>query len=282
MRALGVGLAILALGACSDRKTATSAAPPAAILPAAKPPKSQPLVPYKTTTLVTAIVGRWDSTKATMQLWHRAPGATNDKYLGGWIADGAPWPAVIGASGAAWGIGLHGNGAPNREGPIKKEGDRRSPAGAFALRAVYGLADDSPGGGQLPYETTKLGDWECIDDPGSEYYGQIVERRAIPADWTSSEQLLRDDALYTWIVDVAHNPDHVRGKGSCIFLHVWGGKDSTTVGCTAMEDSKLQTLIAELHPTDEPVFVLLPLEDYQALAPAWGLPSPSLVAPPPP
>lgn len=272
MRALRVAFAgVVVLAACSDRKTATPA-PTAAVLPSVKPPKAQPLIPYTTTTLVTAVVADWTSTKATMQLWQRAPGATNDAYLGGWQSVGAPWPAVIGKSGAAWGIGIHGNGPPNREGPIKKEGDGKSPAGAFALRAVYGVADEPPNGGKLPYETTKAGDWECVDDPGSEHYAQIVDRKAVASDWQSSEQLLRDDALYTWIVDVAHNPERVHGKGSCIFLHVWGGKDSTTIGCTAMEEPQLAKLIAELDPTEQPVFVLLPVADYEALAPAWGLP----------
>lgn len=281
MRARVAFVGVLALAACSDRK-AVPPAPPAAVLPGAKRAKAPPLIPYTTTTLVTAIVPSWTATRATMQLWQRAPGATNDAYLGGWTSVGPPWPAVIGKSGAAWGIGLHGSGAPNREGPLKKEGDGKSPAGAFALRAAYGVADEPPKGSKLPYETTKAGDWECVDDPGSEHYAQIVDRKAVASDWESAEQLLRDDALYTWIVDVAHNPERVRGKGSCIFLHVWGGPDSTTTGCTAMAEEELQPLLLQLDPADEPVFVLLPAEDYEALAPAWGLPDPARVTFPAP
>jgi hypothetical protein len=53
---------------------------------------------------------------------------------------------------------------------------------------------------------------------------------------------------------------------------VWGGKDTTTVGCTAMEEPRLAALLAQLDPTDQPLFILLPRAEYTALAAAWGLP----------
>ena len=49
----------------------------------------------------------------------------------------------------------------------------------------------------------------------------------------------RDDALYTWVVEVRHNPAAIPGGGSCIFLHVWDGPADTTVGCTAMPEPTL-------------------------------------------
>ena len=61
----------------------------------------------------------------------------------------------------------------------------------------------------------------------------------------SAEEMKRPDALYTWVVDVAHNPTRLPNGGSCIFLHVWSGADSTTVGCTAMAEPKLAQLIAD-------------------------------------
>ncbi|NVB79802.1 MAG: hypothetical protein HOV81_15510 [Kofleriaceae bacterium] len=270
MRARVAFVGAVALAACSDRK---SAAPPpsAAIVPNTKAAAATPVIPKKTAQLVTAVVDDWTSTKATLQYWSRMPGARGALE---WSPVGPSWTAVIGRAGSAWGIGLHGNGAPNREGPLKKEGDGKSPAGAFALRAAYGVADDLPPGpgAKLPYETTGAGDWECVDDPGSEHYGQIVERKAVASDWVSSEQLLRDDDLYKWIIDVAHNPERIKSKGSCIFLHVWGGPETSTSGCTAMPELTLTALLNVLDPGLEPVYVLLPREDYKALAPAWGLP----------
>ncbi len=210
--------------------------------------------------LVTAIVADWTATTAELRLWQR-DGAS-------WKLVRGPWPGVVGGAGTAWGIGLHGNGAPaGRSGPVKHEGDRKSPAGAFAVRGSYGYAKTID---------TKLGyqqvddNWKCVDDPRSTQYTHVFDARTTTKDWSSAEDMRRKDELYTWVVDVAHNPAAAPGNGSCIFLHVWRGPDSVTVGCTAMEEHELAALIHDLEPTA--TFVLLPRAEYAALASAWGLP----------
>ena len=60
------------------------------------------------------------------------------------------------------------------------------------------------------------------------------------------------------------------GAGSCIFLHVWSGPDSNTVGCTAIPKRDVYKLLQLLEP--ETVFVLLPRAEYRALQDQWGLP----------
>jgi L,D-peptidoglycan transpeptidase YkuD (ErfK/YbiS/YcfS/YnhG family) len=216
------------------------------------------------TQLVTAVTDGWDATHATLRLWSRA--------TDGWHPVGEAWPAVIGKSGAAWGIGLHGRGAPpGRDGPVKREGDGRSPAGRFALTRSFGYAAAPPAATAVPYTQTDAS-WFCVDDPGSRHYGEIL-RRAAGADWTSAEPMRRDDAAYTWVIEVAHNAGHEAGGGSCIFLHVWAGPDSTTVGCTAMAEPALARLLAALRPEAHPQLVLLPRAEYDALAVSWGLPA---------
>ena len=114
----------------------------------------------------------------------------------------------------------------------------------------------------------------CVDDPTSASYGRILDRRSVPAiDWRSAEQMHRQDALYAWVVDVAANAAHHADAGSCIFLHVWDGPHSTTVGCTAMAEPALAHLLGTLDAHATPMFVLLPSRDYDALAGPWGLPS---------
>ena len=71
--------------------------------------------------------------------------------------------------------------------------------------------------------------------------------KVIPDERGMLMEMLRDDELYTWVVDIGHNPDHVPSKGSCIFFHVWGGKDSTTVGCTAMAQPDIEALLGRLR-----------------------------------
>jgi L,D-peptidoglycan transpeptidase YkuD (ErfK/YbiS/YcfS/YnhG family) len=259
-----VAVIVAALVACGN------ASPPAPPVDHPPPPRAVPadatvpVIPAATRQLVTAVIDGWDSTAATLRLWSRG--------AHGWEPVGEPWPAVIGAAGAAWGDGLHGNGPPaGRSGPRKHEGDRRSPAGAFALRAAYGYAATPPAGTTLPY--TAVDDrWVCVDDPASRAYASIVARDHTTVDWSSAEVMRRPDAAYTWVVDVAHNPARISGDGSCIFLHVWHGADSTTVGCTAMAEPVLAHLIATLDAKAAPVYVLLPRDEYLAVVGSWGLP----------
>ncbi len=226
------------------------------------------VIPAETLQLVTAVVPGWDATAAELRLWTRPDAKTPWKLALG------PWPGVIGKTGAAWGMGRHGRGPfAGRPGPLKVEGDGKSPAGAFLLQGTYGVAAAPPAHAGLPYQHVD-GNWQCVDDSRSSRYNTIVDARAVAVDWKSSEQMQRPDALYTWVVDVAHNPTRIPNGGSCIFLHVWGGASSPTVGCTAMEEPRLAALIETLSAAAQPMLVLLPRSEYEALAPAWELPRP--------
>lgn len=240
MRALA--LAVL-VAACST--------PPA---PSVKPSEPK-VVPHND--VLTALTDDWTSTKATLTLWH------HDER--GW-SQSKSWQAVIGYSGAAWGIGLHGSGAPpGHRGPVKKEGDGASPAGIFAIDSAFGFE---------PFPWTKLhytqltAATECVDDPQSKAYNTLVEHTPT-ADWTSSEHM-RQVTGYELGLVIAHNPAHAPGAGSCIFVHVWSGPDSNTVGCTALPKRELFDLLQMLEPGS--VFVLLPRAEYRALQDQWGLP----------
>jgi L,D-peptidoglycan transpeptidase YkuD (ErfK/YbiS/YcfS/YnhG family) len=270
-----VAVAVAAAAACGDGKRANHTPPATPPARSAQPTAPVSATPPETSSdqallaahrqLVTAIVDDWTSTRATLQLWQR----TGD----GWQRSGVSWSAIVGRGGTAWGAGLHGDGAASeREGPIKREGDRKSPAGAFAIRGAYGYAAAPPQPTKLAYTSSGRGDLECVDDPASAHYARIVDRKQVAADWQSAEQLLRDDVLYTWVIDIAHNPDHVPGKGSCIFFHVANGPRSST-GCTAMAEEHVVTLLTTLDPAARPAYVLLPRAEYQALAVAWGLPA---------
>jgi L,D-peptidoglycan transpeptidase YkuD (ErfK/YbiS/YcfS/YnhG family) len=214
--------------------------------------------------LVTAVVDDWDATTATMRLYYR-------NKEGGWSSEGDPWPAVIGANGSGWGAGLHGVGAPaGRTGPVKHEGDKKNPAGAFVLRGGFGYAQKAPPT-RLAYQSMSDA-WKCVDDPSSQKYNTLLDESTVTKDWSSAEEMHRKDVLYTWGIEVAHNAQRTPGNGSCIFLHVWSGPGTHTVGCTAMPEDKLLALFASLDPANQPVFVLLPRAEYAALGEAWDLP----------
>jgi D-alanyl-D-alanine dipeptidase len=221
-------------------------------------------IPATTKQLLTATTADWDATSAELRLWKR-DGA-------GWKQVGPVWSGVVGRAGTGWGSGLHGRGAPaGREGPIKREGDGKSPAGVFDLTSAFGYAKSAPPGTTLGYQQVDT-NWKCVDDPASRDYNRVLDARTTTVDWNSAEEMRRDDDAYAWVVEIAHNASRTPKDGSCIFLHVWSGPKSATVGCTAMEEPQLASLIAKLVPADRPAFVLLPRAEYDALADAWNLP----------
>lgn len=255
-------LALLAVVACKGAEP-TAVEPRPGSGSGSAPAPGAAVIPAGARELVVGVVETWDATEATLRRYRREAGA--------WRAVGDAWPGVVGRTGVAWGAGLHGTGAPaGRDGPVKREGDGKSPAGAFAVRGVYGYATEAPAGARLAYTPVDAA-WKCVDDPASRHYDQILDARAVTVDWKSAEEMRRADPLYAWVVDLAHNPARTPGGGSCIFFHVWSGPGSTTSGCTAMDEPVLRELVATLDPAS--VYVLLPRAEYDALAAVWGLPA---------
>jgi D-alanyl-D-alanine dipeptidase len=181
-------------------------------------------------------------------------------------------PASVGRAGLGWGTGLH-DGAP-LDGPTKREGDGRAPAGVYRLSSAFGYA----AAGEVPWIRLPYfpsdASIECVDDLRSRHYNRRVDRDTIPQpDWSSHEEMRRTDALYEWGVWVDHNSSPpAPGGGSCIFLHVWAGPGVATSGCTSMAAENLREVLAWLDPRARPVLVQLPRDAYGALRTAWELP----------
>jgi L,D-peptidoglycan transpeptidase YkuD (ErfK/YbiS/YcfS/YnhG family) len=210
-------------------------------------------------TVLVGIADGWGAKSATLRLWRRTA-------AGGWAADGPAWPASLGSGGLAWGVGQQPTG---RSGPTKREGDGKTPAGVFGLYEVYGYAPAGRGG--LAY-TPVDEHWRCVDDPASQHYNDIVDERTVGKDWSSAEDMRRRDDLYRWVVVVDDNPQDQPGAGSCVFLHLWRKAGKVTAGCTAMAAPAMERLLDRLVPADHPAYVLLPIAEYDALAPHWDLP----------
>jgi L,D-peptidoglycan transpeptidase YkuD (ErfK/YbiS/YcfS/YnhG family) len=216
--------------------------------------------------LVVVVTPDWNADHGTLRTFDRDAG-------GAWRAAGLEAPVMVGREGIAWGAGLHPAGG---EGPVKREGDGRAPAGIFALGAAFGYAADAATA--MPYEAMDEHDY-CIDVADSPLYNRIVDVREVGAAAIegTTEPMRRDlhvqgDQRYRLGLVIRHNQARRAGGGSCIFAHLWLAPGVATAGCTAMDDGTMRTLLGWLRPAATPRYVLLPRPQYAALQRDWGLP----------
>jgi hypothetical protein len=185
---------------------------------------------------------------------------------------GAAIPVVIGAAGLGWGRGLHPVSSKKLGGPTKKEGDRRSPAGVFALSRVTGDGA-APLGTTLRY-VVATDHLRCVDDPRSIRYNELVTAPPDARPWSSDEAMHREDDLYRLTIVVDHNASPtLAGAGSCIFLHAFEPGRAPTTGCTSLDPAALRELVPSLRAAAHPVLVQLPRVIYEKVAREWKLPA---------
>lgn len=238
--------------------------------------------------LVVVVAPGWDATTGTLRRYERARAGAR------WRPVGGPVPVVLGRSGLAWGVGqgsipaegvVPDSAASGRAVP-KREGDGRSPAGAFPLLHAFGFGAGAPGGAAFPTLTLTPGT-VCVDDAASPLYNTVADSGAAAgAPWRSAERM-REVAGYRTGIAVGYNGARTAagpvravapggppraGAGSCIFLHVWDGPGRPTAGCTAMAADAARALAAWADTARRPALVQLPLGVYAARRRAWGLP----------
>jgi hypothetical protein len=223
--------------------------------------------------LVLVTTADWNSDHGTLRSYSRTEG-------GNWVPAVVATPVVFGRAGAAGGIGLHDvpQDSAQAGGPMKQEGDGRSPAGVFAIGEAFGYAASTATA--LPYMAMQASDY-CIDVSGSPMYNRIVDADVVGRNAVagSTEPMRRDihadgDQRYRLGFVIEHNPQGKPDAGSCIFAHLWKSPQSSTAGCTAMDPAAMQALLAWLDAKQQPVFVLLPESEYSRLRDAWQLPGP--------
>ena len=242
------------------------------VLPASQPAVS-PVFAHSTQMILVVTPG-WDAVQGRLERFERADAHES------WRSVGEPIPVVVGGKGMGWGIGLMGAGDPGvraESEPIKREGDGKSPAGAFALGTAFGYAAQPLPGIKLPY-LALTPSIECVDDASSKNYNRIVDRTTVAPDWNSSEHMREVGEAYRWGAVIDNNatvPGRTAprpGGGSCVFLHIWHSSDSGTAGCTAMSRNNLEPVLIWLDPSRKPVILQLPEPAYQRLRGQWGLP----------
>lgn len=206
----------------------------------------------------------WYSSTATLTRYTK----TTD---GDWQPVGEPIAVNVGRRGMAWGRGMH---TIPETGPRKREGDNKSPAGAFTLDHAFGTDTALPAAAHgFPYKQS-LPTTYCVEDTRSEFYNRIIDARDVKVpSWEKWSKLQRSDGLFDWGIVVRHNTESTdRGAGSCVFLHLWKGPRRPTAGCTAMNRNALEDVLRWLDPDARALLVQLPEPAYQQVKEAWGLP----------
>ena len=158
----------------------------------------------------------------------------------------------IGTKGLGWGLSDIKIPHKNSE-PIKREGDKKAPAGAFKLTKIFGYEKNKNFHMPYIYASKNL---ICVDDADSKYYNQLIYmEKARPK---SFEFMRRDDNQYELGILVEHNKKALKGRGSCIFMHVRKSKDASTAGCTSMSLHNLKKITSWLDKSKNPTLIQIP------------------------
>ncbi|MEO1450123.1 MAG: L,D-transpeptidase family protein [Bacteroidota bacterium] len=213
--------------------------------------------------LLVVVTDDWDNPYGTLRRYEGTPE--------NWQQVGEGIPIHVGQKGMGW--AKRASEKEDFTGPVKVEGDKKSPAGQFELGPSFGYAPQAMATQKWPYVPVHNATM-CIEDANSQSYNQIIDANATPKDYNSTDRMRRKDDLYEWGVWVYHNfPDPEPSAGSCIFLHVWREGGKGTAGCTAMSKPDMQEVIQWLSPEKQPLLVQMPISAYMAVQRKKGLPA---------
>jgi L,D-peptidoglycan transpeptidase YkuD (ErfK/YbiS/YcfS/YnhG family) len=185
------------------------------------------------TQLITVVAATSRSTTASLRFWRK----TGDC----WLAAGGPWIAHVGFDGVS---------------EAKREGDKKTPAGAFGIQPVmYGI-DPNPGV-HFRYRRIHCGDW-WVEDPRSPFYNRFHHVRcgSKPPFRITSEDMSKSPVSYSHLAVIDYNTHPVvPGRGSGIFLHV-SASGGPTLGCVSLPYAQLVATLRSLRPAAKPLIVI--------------------------
>ena len=244
-RAVAILLALAVLAACGSSGPSAAGDPSTTVTPAPAPlpAPASTAVPATTATpapdpalarvgaagqAVVVTAARYATTTATLTAYQREGD--------GWRRALGPWTARLGTRGLA----------PPGE---KREGDGRTPSGAYGFEFFFGVAPDP--GVKFPYRrVTNRIVWD--DDPASPLYNTWVDLDRQQAG-AEPEPMFVSPA-YDHGAVIAYNTERTPGLGSAIFLHV--SNDGPTAGCVSLPSGQLVEILRWLDPSRNPRIVL--------------------------
>src|SRR5260364_124811 len=192
--------------------------------------------------IIVLVTPHWNAVNGTLRRYPRENAADV------WQPMGGSFPVVIGAKGMAWGAGFQRGQNPK----LKMEGDKRTPAGIYAVSPAFGFEPDFGQNLKMPYvalAATHVG----VDNAASNDYNQLVDRAQIQhPDWKSGDRM-REIPQYRLGSVIQYNTESPDKKaGSCMFMHVWKTPETGTAGCIAMEEAKVKETLHWLDASLKP------------------------------
>jgi L,D-peptidoglycan transpeptidase YkuD (ErfK/YbiS/YcfS/YnhG family) len=184
---------------------------------------------HRATRLIVVTVPTMTSVKATLHTFERKSPAT-----GAWQRSGPPEAAVVGATGIGWAEDY--DYLARKDEPVKREGDKRTPAGIFRVAGPIGFEDS-----KLPrYTKMEAGRSFCVDDPTSLLYGKIVDKK-IAATVKSAEDMSAVPGMKRALL-VDYPVRRGAKAGSCVFIHAWDSAETGTKARVGMDAERVAVL----------------------------------------
>jgi L,D-peptidoglycan transpeptidase YkuD (ErfK/YbiS/YcfS/YnhG family) len=185
------------------------------------------------TQLITVVAATTRSITGSLRLWRKSGEC--------WLAVDGRWTAQLGRNG----LSEH-----------KREGDKKTPAGAFGIQPVmYGVRPDP--GVRYRYRRIVCGDW-WVEDSRSPFYNRFRHVRCgtKPPFRITSEDMSRSPISYRYLAVIDYNTHPiVAGRGSGIFLHV-SATGGPTLGCVSLSRPQLVTVLRWLDPAASPLIAI--------------------------
>jgi len=134
-------------------------------------------------------------------------------------------------------VGRNGVARPG----AKREGDGRTPYGAYPMRGGFGVYAN-PGLASSWLVTSSRDVW--VDDPRSSLYNSH-QRTPVNGRWTSAEAM-RVSPAYNYAQVIGYNERRTPWRGSAIFLHIDQGRG--TAGCVSLARLPLLAVLKWQRP----------------------------------
>ncbi len=224
-----------------------------------KPQKGKPL---KCRQLLVVVNNGWDSLGGKLYAFKKVNGKWKLQFSNA---------IVLGRKGFALGDGLVNL---KIAGPVKHEGDKRSPAGIFSIGTAFGYAPKKDAGCIKTHYVQAFDTLICVDDANSANYNKLVDKDTARHDYNSFEYMHLKKDYYKWGLFINHNSEKViPGNGSCVFMHIWENDHTGTTGCTAMAENNMVRILRWINANGKPLLVQMPLSVYRQVQQQFGLPA---------